>query len=230
MHGSAIIWLMLSKPSTTKSKRDPRTWQRAKARVAQELEESAKMGEHDLTRIAVPQAIKDRMRENISQPYKVTYQPEYAFMAYELLCDTRHPWTLGGITAVIGCHERTIYKWIADHEDFARAILAGKKVQESQLGAILMQGFKYSKSVEFILSNLHDWTAKREDTHKLIDLNKEIAEREEFSRSHRVRKKVDWRAGEVIEVKPEPKSKGEAAQTTTEPTPAQLPPATKKIV
>ena len=112
------------------------------------------------------------------------------------------------LCAVIGCHEQTITKWIGENDDFAQAIASGKAIQEVHFGNILLKGFKYARSIEYVLSNLHDWTSKKEERHGVIDLNKEIAEREAFAASHRVRQKIEWKTehntAQVIDVEPIP--------------------------
>lgn len=160
-------------------------------------------GEHDLSQVRLEQAVLDRIKQNIGEGWKTEYKPEYAVIALEMLSKENQCWTLRLLCAVLGCSEATLFKWIEKHDQFAQAIAYGKSVQEVHFGNILLQGFKYSRSVEYVLANLHDWTQKKEERHGVIDLNKEIAEREAFVASHRAtKKKIDWRDGDVIDVTP----------------------------
>lgn len=155
-------------------------------------------GEHNLQSVRLDQDVLDLIEHNIDNP-RMEYSKECDKLVYKYLTNVDQCWTHKALVAVLGCTDKQFYNWIAKHESFARAVAYGKGVQEAHFGNILLRGFKYARSVEYILANLHDWTYKKEERHGLIDINKEIAEREAFAASHRARRTVDWENGEVID-------------------------------
>ena len=130
---------------------------------------------------AVPQEYIDRIERHIHDiqngKYVTKYAPTMAVEAYQLLSDPRRCWTLKSIAALFGVYDSTLYDWIKENEDLQFAIFSGKTIQENNFGSMLLHGFKYSSGVEFILTNLHNWTIKQKTEHTL-DLNAAIAAQE----------------------------------------------------
>lgn len=173
----------------------------------QSTEVKKELAEHDLSSVRIDEKYIDAMRQHIvdiqeGRGMKNVYKKEYAKLAFDLLSNEKQCTTLRLISAIIGCSHATLYIWMTEQEDFTLAIAAGKSIQETHMGNVLLQGFKYARSVEYILANLHDWTQKKEERHGMIDLNKEIAERESFAAAHRATKRIDWVSGEIIDVSP----------------------------
>lgn len=104
---------------------------------------------------------------------------------YVRLCSKRVCWTLKALAACWGITDVTLYRWIEQNETLQYAIFQGRAVQEANFGSVLLNGFKYSTGVEYILMNLHNWTTKQKTEHA-IDLNSAINQQESLAAP------VDW--------------------------------------
>lgn len=109
--------------------------------------------------------------------YPTLYRDTMPALVYEKLSDPKRCWTLKALAALLGVYEQTLFEWIEKHERLQFAIYAGRAVQEVNFGSMLLHGFKYSSGVEYILTNLHNWTLKQKTEHAL-DLNAAIAAQE----------------------------------------------------
>jgi transposase-like protein len=129
---------------------------------------------------AVPKEITDRMeamiRGDLALPTR--YTRDMAVQVYRYLIDPQKCWTLKAISYNLGINDSTMQDWMRKHQDLALAVEAGRATQEVNFGSMLLHGFKYSSGVEFILSNLHNWTTKQKTEHA-IDLNAAIAAQEQ---------------------------------------------------
>ena len=163
-------------------------------KTERELAQTAKRGLHKA--VAVPPEVIEKIAENLYMPGEAVYDAEYhPLQALELLSDPTQCTTLRFLAAYFGVREKTLQKWIQkgaddsivgnEYRPFAMAVAHGKAIQEKNFGNVLLAGFKYSQGIEFILSNLHDWSTKQKTEH-VVDLNKAIAEQE------RKRRVIDW--------------------------------------
>lgn len=139
---------------------------------------------------AVPKEIIAQGLEFVKNPggRPTKYKPEMALTVYERLADPKRCWTLKATALLMGINESTFYDWLKVHDDLQYAVAAGRAAQEVNFGSMLLHGFKYSSGVEYILTNLHNWSQKQRTEHAL-DLNAAIAAQEQK------RKAVDWGAG-----------------------------------
>lgn len=129
---------------------------------------------------AVPKQWIDRGKQYVKSGKggrPTLYRQEIAIEVFEMLSDPKRCWTLKAISAMQGVYEQTFYEWIRAHDDLKYAVYAGKAIQEANFGSMLLHGFKYSSGVEYILTNLHNWTLKQKTEHA-VDLNAAIAAQE----------------------------------------------------
>lgn len=129
---------------------------------------------------AVPKEITDRVLEVImgKRPMGKYQGAETCATLYKHLADPRVCWTLKSIALnVLLVQEETAYEWLRKYPELQYALAAGRSIQEANFGSMLLHGFKYSSGVEYILTNLHSWTAKQKTEHA-IDLNAAIAAQE----------------------------------------------------
>lgn len=93
--------------------------------------------------------------------------------------------TKKGIARRLGISEATLYDWIKQQRHVARAVRAGEDLQEERLASRMASGIKYPQSIFAVLKNLHHWTDKVEETHK-IDFQDALAQAQQQA------KRVQW--------------------------------------
>jgi len=153
---------------------------------------------------AVPKKYTDMPIAHVKNGRPTDYRKEMGLIMYEMLIDPKRCWTLKSISAVMGVYETTMHRWIQANEDLQYYIHAGRAIQETNFGSMLLHGFKYSSGVEYILTNLHDWTSKQKTEHA-IDLNSAIADQEKLRREQDEEmrdteaRRVDWKSNDIVD-------------------------------
>ena len=96
------------------------------------------------------------------------YTPDVPGLAYSIYANAQKIIvTKKGLARRLGVGETTFYEWMKKQPLLAEAVRAGEALQEERLASRMASGIKYPQSIFAVLKNLHKWTDKVEETHKL---------------------------------------------------------------
>jgi|GEM_PF-7047808 len=142
------------------------------------------------------------------------YTEDMPRIVYDLFTRFDAVLTKKAIAAHLGVDESTMRRWKEEYPELKAAITQGMAIQETFLTSKMADGIKYSQSLFAVLGNLHGWSSKVENSHKLgID--------EALRLQAAGAKRVDWDRS-----RPDPLAQQKAALNTREAITVLPPPST----